>query len=404
MSFLKKLKANKPEAKLEGYFMTMLGKSKFGKTTWAVEVVEEHFGSLDNALLLATEIGYKTMNGVIAIPITGFDWAENEDDDDEEVKAQKSDNEERGFIEVVDELIENKNEVDFKFIIIDTITALERYATQYVIRQANRQDNPAKRYKTVSNIPWGDGYTMVGEAIYEQIDRLKKAGFGVLVIGHEKTRKIKNKDGYEYDYTGLNVMGKVSDIIERESDFIIYADLMTTEGEDGKPKEERLLRYRSDGNFLAGCRFKHFPASTSNEPADFLKAFKEAVEASSGKKLPKKVVEVREEVEPDTEHVVEEKSEKPAKKTKKEKEVEKAQVEQEAEAEKSAVESTTDKDVAEAIDAVKAELAELLADMDKDDKKKCAVEFKKVTGAVDYRKSNSLEDLQEVLEFVKELA
>lgn len=401
MSFLKKLKANKPEAKLEGYFMTMLGKSKFGKTTWAVEVVEEHFGSLDNALLLATEIGYKTMNGVIAIPITGFDWAENEDDDDEEVKAKKTDNEERGFIEVVDELIENKNEVDFKFIIIDTITALERYATQYVIRQANRQDNPAKRYKTISNIPWGDGYTMVGEAIYEQIDRLKKAGFGVLVIGHEKSRKIKNKDGYEYDYTGLNVMGKVSDIIERESDFIIYADLMTTEGEDGKPKEERLLRFRSDGNFLAGCRFKHFPATVSNEPADFLKAFKEAVEASSGKKLPKKVVEVKEEVEPDVEHVVEEKVEK---KSKKEKAVEKAQVEKEAEAEKSAVESTTDEDVAEAIDAVKAEIGELLADMALADKKKCAGQFKKVTGAIDYKKSNNLEDLQEVLEFVKELA
>ncbi|AZU99015.1 p-loop containing nucleoside triphosphate hydrolase [Bacillus phage pW2] len=408
MSFLKKLKANKPQAKLEGYFMTMLGKSKFGKTTWAVEVVEEHFGSLDNALLLATEIGYKTMDGVIAIPITGFEWAENEDEDDEDVKAQKDDNEERGFIEVVDELIENKNEVDFKFIIIDTITALERYATAHVIRQANRQDNPAKRYKTISNIPWGDGYTMVGEAIYEQIDRLKKAGFGVLVIGHEKTRKIKNKDGYEYDYTGLNVMGKVSDIIERESDFIIYADLMTTEGEDGKPKEERMLRYRSDGNFLAGCRFKHFPASTSNEPADFLKAFKEAVEASSGKKLPKKVVEVKEEVEDEKEHVVEEKPKKTSTKKQKAKEVEpdvaEEQVKAEAEAEKSAVESTTDEDVAEAIEAVKAEIGELLADMPLADKKKCAVEFKNVTGAIDYKQSNSLEDLQEVLEFVKELA
>lgn len=407
MSFLKKLKPNKPEARLEGYFMTMLGKSKFGKTTWAVEVVEEHFGSLDNALLLATEIGYKTMNGVIAIPITGFEWAENEDEDDEEVKAKKPDNEERGFIEVVDELIENKNDVDFKFIIIDTITALERYATKHVIRQANRQDNPAKRYKTIANIPWGDGYTMVGEAIYEQIDRLKKAGFGVLVIGHEKTRKIKNKDGFEYDYTGLNVMGKVSDVIERESDFLIYADLMTTEGEDGKPQEERLLRFRSDGNFLAGCRFKHFPASTSNEPADFLKAFKEAVEASSGKKLPKKVVEPKEEVEEETETpVVEEKPKKTRTKTKeKVKEVEPDVAEEVNEDESTAVEiPEQNTEYVKAVDAVKAEIGELLTDMVLADKKKCAGVFKKVTGEIDYRLSKDLEKLQEVLEFVKELA
>ncbi|UGO50957.1 p-loop containing nucleoside triphosphate [Bacillus phage vB_BanS_Nate] len=380
MSFLNKIKPNKPQASLEGYFITMLGKSKFGKTTWVMDVVDEHYdGDMSKALLLATEIGYKTMDGVYALPITGFEWAEDEDNE-----------EEKGFIETVDELIENKSDTSFRFIIIDTITALERYAIAYAIKKANREDRPDKRYVDISDIPWGKGYNLVAEYIYEQIDRLKKAGFGVLVIGHEKTKSTTNKDGFSYDYTGLNVLTKTSDIIERESDFIIYGDLMVTEGEDGKPVESRMLRFRSDGNFLAGCRFRNFPEALSNKPEDFLQAFKDAVVNSSRKS--QKVADMNP-VDKETAELVETMKENQEKvkevKVKKEEVVESVEEKQEP--------TVT-------ADEVKAEIAELLADMETEDKKKCAVVFKKETGAVDYRKSDDVEALQEALEFVKSLA
>lgn len=388
MSFLKKIKPNKPVAKLEGYFMTMLGKSKFGKTTWVMDTVEKFYdGEMDKALLLATEIGYKTMDGIYAIPVTGFDWAENEADEDEQENKEKVDNEERGFIEVVDELIENKNDVSFRFIVIDTITALERYAIAYTIRKANRDDQPAKRYTDISDIPWGKGYNLVAEHIYEQIDRLKKAGFGVLIIGHEKTKKTTNKDGFDYDYTGLNVLTKTSDIIERESDFIIYGDLMVTEGEDGKPVESRVLRFRSDGNFLAGCRFRHFPSTLSNDPADFLKAFKEAVENSArGKKV--------KEVEPDRE-------EKPKEVAKEVDEELAKQIELESEAEKEAVE-TVEEEVSK-IDSLKDEIMAIVKGLDKETGATVKVAFKKVFGTPDFRKSDDEEKLTRALAYVQNI-
>lgn len=365
MSFLKTLKANKPVASLEGYFMAMLAPSKFGKTTWSVDTVREHYnGDMDKALLLATEIGYKTMDGVFAIPVTGFDFAEEED------------GEQKGFIEVVDELIDNKDEIPFRFIIIDTITALERYAVAYAIRKANRDDQPQKRYTDISDIPWGKGYTLVAEHIYQQIDRLKKAGFGVLVIGHSKTKKIKNRDGYEYDYTGLNVLGKTSDIIEREADMIMYGDIMVKEGKDGKPETTRVLRFRSDGNILCGTRFRNFPAEISNDPKEFLAEFKKAVEGSSISKV-EKVKEVAKEVakEEPIQEVVE-----------KDPEVQHAE------------------EVEVTVDSVKAEIASLVADMEVATKRECAGKFKEVLGQADYRKSNDLDALQEALEFVKSLA
>lgn len=165
MSFLKKLQPNKPTATLEGYFISMLAKSKFGKTTFAIDLAKKFYGNLDSTLLLATEIGYKTMADVYAIPVTGFDYGEEDD------------GEQKGFIETVDELIENKADIPFRFIIIDTITALERYAVQYVIRKRGREDG--KRYTDISDIPWGGGYNAVAEEIYKQIDRLKKAGYSL---------------------------------------------------------------------------------------------------------------------------------------------------------------------------------------------------------------------------------
>src|SRR6185312_2526419 len=301
--------------------------SKFGKTTFAVDLAREFYGNLDSTLLLATEIGYKTMDGVFAIPITGFDYAEEEDD------------EQRGFIETVDELIENKADVPFRFIIIDTITALERYAVAYSIRKANREDRPQKRYTDISDIPWGKGYTMVAEEIYKQVDRLKKAGFGVFIIGHEKTKKITNRDGFEYDYTMFNVLGKTADIIEREADMIIYGDLITEKGEDGQVETNRKLKLRSDGNILCGTRFRNFPAEIDVDV--FIETFKNAILGL---------------YEGD------------------EKAVEKAKVEQEKKAEEKAekiVEAEKNSP-----DNIKKEIAGLIKGMEKSDKIKVAKHFK----------------------------
>ncbi|UUV46830.1 p-loop-containing nucleoside triphosphate hydrolase [Bacillus phage vB_BanS-Thrax4] len=390
MSFLNKIKPNKPVASLEGYFMTLLGKSKFGKTTWIMDVVREHYdGDMSKALLLATEIGYKTMDGVYALPITGFEWADDEDNE-----------EEKGFIETVDELIENKKDVPFRFIIIDTITALERYAIAYTVRKANRDDQPQKRYTDISDIPWGKGYNLVAEHIYEQIDRLKKAGFGVLVIGHEKTKSTTTKDEFTYDYTGLNVLTKTSDIIERESDFIIYGDLMTIEGEDGKPVESRMLRFRSDGNFLAGCRFRHFPDALSNDPAEFLQAFKEAVEKSSMR--PKKVEKVK-----DMNPADEETAELVEKMKENQEKVEKAkakQVEKEAEAEKSAVETKEESVELTKIEELKEEIMGEVKTLDAETREKVKDAFLKVFGTPDFRKSDDREKLERALAYVKSLA
>lgn len=291
------------------------------------------------------------MNGVFAIPITGFDYAETED------------GEQKGFIETVDELIENKQDIPFRFIIIDTITALERYAIAYVLRKKSREDG--KRYADISDIPWGGGYTAVAEVVYGQIDRLKRNGFGILVIGHEKTKKITNKDGFEYDYTMFNVLGKTSDILERESDMIIYGDMRVEKGTDGKAETKRKLVFRSDGNILCGTRFKNFPTEIDNDAKTFVATFKEAILGLYGgdkKAVGEAITEQTKKVE------------------------EKATVEKQKEEE--SAESFIKK-----IDVV-------IKDMEKPEKVEFAKFLKETLGDSNYRASEDVEGLRKALAFV----
>lgn len=336
----------------------MLGKSKFGKTTFAIDLANEFYGNLNSTLLLGAEIGYKTMADVYAIPITGFDYAETDD------------GEQKGFIETVDELIENKDEIPFRFIIIDTITALERYAITYAIAKANRDDNPKKRYGDISDIPWGRGYTMVADLIYKQIDRLKKNGFGIFIIGHEKTKKITNRDGFEYDFTTFNVLGKTSDIIEREADMIIYADLQVVETKTGQ-ETTRKLKFRSDGNILCGTRFRSFPSEIDNDVSVFIETFKETILGLYNGNA---------------------------------KEVEKARIEQEkAMIEKAEKMLENKKESVEAQDLIE-EIQALAKILPKAKRQSLLKPFTDILGDADIRKSEDVEALTKALELVKSLS
>lgn len=273
MSFLSKIKGNQPKANLEEYFLTLYGKSKAGKTTFIRDLIEERYdGDFSKAVLLGAEVGYKTLTGIHALSITGFDYPEVMRDDDEDADEEDA---QYGFIEVIDELIENKRDLSYRLVVIDTLTALERYANKYVVERQSIEDG--KMYSSVGDIPWGRGYDAVAEAIYEQIDRLKKNGFGVIVICHDKQKTKKTQANEEYNYTTINANGKVADIIFKEADLIIYADLVISKDGEGNVKTDRRLLFRSNGDVECGARFKNVPEYTDFTPVAFIEAFENAV-------------------------------------------------------------------------------------------------------------------------------
>lgn len=268
MSFLKNIKPNRPVVGLEGYFVTLLSKSKFGKTTFLYDLIQKYYkGDFSKAILLGAEIGFKTLDGIHAIAITDYNKTSKEEKEQDNF----------GFIETVDDLIENKKDLSYRMVVIDTITALERLALRYVLSTESRKRG--KRLTDITDIAYGGGYTLLAEALYTQIERLKKAGFAVWVIGHEKTQKVTQRDGTEYDLVTLNCQKKTIEIIEREADLIIYGDLIKVIDGDNI-SESRKLMFRSDGNIICGSRFRKMPNSIELDVDLFIKTFEDAVLAS----------------------------------------------------------------------------------------------------------------------------
>jgi GTPase SAR1 family protein len=354
MSFLKKLKPNKPVVGLEGYFMVILGKSKFGKTTFVYDLINEYYnGDMSKAILLAPEIGFKTLDGIYALPIADFNKTTEE---------QKEELNQYGFIETVDELIQNKKEIPFRTVIIDTLTALEDLAIKYVLRTESRKRG--KKFTAIGDIPYGNGYNMVAEEIYAQIDRLKKAGFAVIVIAHEKIKQVKNRDGSEYNLITLNCQGKTVDIIEREADLIIYGDLVT-EVENGSVSQKRYLRFRSDGNIICGSRFRTMPDYIELDVKLFLETFKQAVIDSYNGNI---------------------------------EEVKKAEVEQEKEREKRAEKYIEQEENKRTPEEYISELDSLIKSMTKEQSDMLKVELKNEIGSINYKRYTEIEQFEKALD------
>jgi AAA domain len=358
MSFLKTLKPNKPVVGLEGYFMVILGKSKFGKTTFVYDLIKEYYdGDMSKAILLAPEVGFKTLDGIYALPIADFNKTSDE---------QKEDLNQYGFIETVDELIENKKEIPFRTVIIDTLTALEDLAIKYVLRTESRKKG--KKFTAISDIPYGNGYNMVAEAIYGQIDRLKKAGFAVIVIAHEKIKQVKNRDGSEYNLITINCQGKTVDIMEREADLIIYGDLVT-EVDNGTITQKRYLRFRSDGNIVCGSRFRTMPDYIDLDVQLFLETFKQAVIDSFNGNV---------------------------------EEVKKAEKEQEKEREQKAEKYIEQEGNKKTPEEYISEMDGLVKSMKKEQSDKLKAELKKEFGSINYKKYE-VEQLEKAIEICKEI-
>lgn len=361
MSFLKTIKPNKPVVGLEGYFVTLLSKSKFGKTTFVYDLVNEYYaGDFSKALLLAAEIGYKTLDGIHALPISDFNKTS-----DEEKEIQGT----FGFTEVVTDLIENKKDHGYRMIVIDTITALERLAIKHMLRVQSVKAK--KRLTDISDIPYGGGYNLVAEEIYGQIERLKKAGFSVWVIGHEKVSTVKLKDGTEYNLTTLNCLGKTVEIIQREADMIIYGDIIK-KVKDGEVSEARQLRFRSDGNIICGSRFRTMPDAIDLDASLFLETFKEAVLAS--------LTHNNDSIDA-------------------EKELKKLEKEQAAEREEKAevyVDSELEKP-AKTPEQYVEEISGLISKMNEDQQAELKKQFKEANGSINYKKYTEIEQFEKAL-------
>lgn len=266
---LKRLSVNTPQVRIQDYFWVIAGIPKAGKTTLFASLVEYIFGDLNKGLLLAFETGYKALR----------------------VQAQDID-EWNDFEEVVDQLVEMKDELGIEFIGIDTADVLYEMCEKHVISKWNMK-NPSKRTDDIGGVGakgnsdqgFGVGYKYVKSLIRTQIDRLVKAGYGIMVLTHDKDKQVEDSTGKKYDQKQVSLPTTAREIFVNMADFICFITIEKEATSKGKKVEgvstSRYIYWRTDGFVEAGSRFNNVPERIewTGDAVEFVQVFKAAVES-----------------------------------------------------------------------------------------------------------------------------
>ena len=220
---------------LTGYSLLLFGEPKSGKTTTA--------SKFPNSLLLAFELGYNALPGVMAKPMKNW----------RDMKTT--------LRELDDEAVKNR----FKNIVIDTADLAYDAAKKYVCDQNDVND--------ISDLAYGKGYNMVMKEFDEAIRAILRMGYGCILISHATDKTFKDAQGNEFNQIVPTIDNKGRLVCERTCDIIGYS--RTIETENGKQTK---LFLRSTPRFVAGSRFKYMPDHIDFSYENLVNALHEAID------------------------------------------------------------------------------------------------------------------------------
>lgn len=266
-------KINRIKADLGSYpHYMLLGIRKIGKTTFVRDLIKEKYGDATKGLLIScgAENGYHSLDDLQVEEAKVF----NQDYDEE--------TDSRGFIQIVDDVVENNKEYGIKLVAIDTLDCLYDIAAQEAIRLSRKETG--KQCKSINEAfgGFGRGLDRVITLIQEQISRLEDAGIAVFILSHvkEKTRT-DMVTGEEYQVWTNNLMDKVYGAIADTAQMVMMA-VFDREIKDKKVTgENRVLYLRATASLDAGSRFHGLPEKVPFTPKAFIEAFEEGVKNSA---------------------------------------------------------------------------------------------------------------------------
>ena len=221
---------------LTGYSVLLYGEPKSGKTTTA--------SKFPNSLLLAFELGYNALPGVMAKPMATW----------------------RDMKTTLKELEDEQVKAVFKNIIIDTVDLAYNAAKKYVCNQNEVND--------ITDIGYGKGYNLVMKEFDEAIRAILRMGYGCILISHSTDKTFKDAQGKEYNQIVPTIENRGRLVCERTCDIIGYSRTV----ENGEGQKETRLFLRETPRFVAGSRFKYMPDNIIFSYENLVNAIHDAID------------------------------------------------------------------------------------------------------------------------------
>lgn len=266
-------KINRIKADLGSYpHYMLLGIRKIGKTTFIRDLIKEKYGDATKGLLIScgAENGYHALDDLQVEEAKEF----NQDYDEE--------TDSRGFVQIIDDIVENNKEYGLKLVAIDTLDCLYDIAEDEVIRLSKKETGKPCKSISAAFGGYGRGLDKAIEIIQEQITRLEDAGIAVFILSHvkEKTRT-DMVTGEEYQVWTNNLMDKVYGAIADTAQMVMMAVIDREIKDKRSVGENRVLYLRATASLDAGSRFNGLPEKVPFTPKAFLDAFEQGVKNSA---------------------------------------------------------------------------------------------------------------------------
>jgi len=269
-------KVNKTKTDLGSYppFM-LLAQRGFGKTTFFRDLTKYVYGDLSKGLLISCglENGYKSLHNVVYAEAQVL----NEDYEEDKLIGDG-----RGFIQIIDDIVDNNSEYGFKIVFIDTLDTLIDIAEPEILRLHRKEmpDKPiAKSYNSALN-GYQEGHKRAVNIIREQVNRLTNIGIAVFYLAHTKLKTKKDlftKEEYEQFTNNLLPVffGGIADNCQ-----IVMVGNIEKEIADKQIEEEKRVVYLRPTFLVDGkSRFTYLPEKIDFSPEAFMEAFENAVKA-----------------------------------------------------------------------------------------------------------------------------
>lgn len=269
-------KTNKVKCDIGSYIHYWRGVKKSGKTTLFYDLVKEQYGDLNKGLLIAVgdEIGYQALDGLI--------YAETPTWGD--------------LVEAIDTLVEEKEANDFEIVALDTVDEMIKLAQEEVKRLHKKAKGQAAEFNACFG-GYGQPRKKVEELVDEQLARIRRSGYGLILIGHTRLRDITEKNGDTYQQLTSNLSADYDGIFANKAD-IVMTIVVEKEIDENKHINgtERYMYFRSDGFVDAGGRFSQMPEKIEYGAGNYISAFEAGVKgAIQGKITDKEIIKRKKE-------------------------------------------------------------------------------------------------------------
>jgi hypothetical protein len=154
----------------------------------------------------------------------------------------------KALIDTIKEANAKKGDYVYKYIAIDTVTALE----DIVLPLANKmyRDTPIGRNwvgDDVTTLPNGAGYRYTREALKTVLNELENICDTLIILGHTKDKLIE-REGKEMNERGLDLTGKMAGILCSKVDAIGYLY---------RDENETIINFQASESLLCGARSEH---------------------------------------------------------------------------------------------------------------------------------------------------